>query len=119
MFALNSLRLEKGYRGWKADNSSDYSLLEAGLGHFINWEKPEFTGKQTLLAEREKGSARQFVIPIVEGADADAPYMSTLWHADEAVGETTSGGLWVSGRCIHSAWCSQIRAGHIGHTNRS
>ena len=92
MFALNSLRLEKGYRGWKADLSSDYSLLEAGLGRFINWDKPEFTGKQALLAEREKGSARQFVTLIVEGADADAPYMSTLWHADEVVGETTSGG---------------------------
>ena len=92
MFALNSLRLEKGYRGWKGDLSSDYSLLEGGLDRFINWDKPEFTGKQALLAEREKGLTRQFVTLIVDGADADAPYMSTLWHGDKVVGETTSGG---------------------------
>ena len=92
MFALNSLRLEKGYRTWKGDLSSDYSLLEGGLERFINWDKPEFTGKQALMAEREKGLTRRFVTLTIEGADADAPYMSTLWHGDEVVGETTSGG---------------------------
>jgi dimethylglycine dehydrogenase len=28
---------------------------------------------------------------IVEAGDSDAPYMSTIWHGDEVVGETTSG----------------------------
>ena len=32
MFALDSLRLEKGYRAWKSDLSSDYSLFHGGLG---------------------------------------------------------------------------------------
>ena len=31
MYALNSLRLEKGYRTWKGDLSTDYSLLEGGF----------------------------------------------------------------------------------------
>jgi len=37
MYALNSLRLEKGYRAWKGDLSTDYSLLEGGMERFIKF----------------------------------------------------------------------------------
>lgn len=92
MFALNSLRLEKGYRGWKTDLSTDYSLLEGGMGRFIHWDKPDFVGKAALLAEKERGSERMFATLIVDSPDYDAPYMSSIWKGDEVVGETTSGG---------------------------
>jgi len=93
MWALESLRLEKGYRAWKADLSTDYSLLESGLDRFVNLDKPkDFPGKSALLAEKQKGVKKRFVTLIVEADDADAPYMSTLWHDGEIVGETTSGG---------------------------
>ncbi|MBW2494951.1 MAG: FAD-dependent oxidoreductase, partial [Deltaproteobacteria bacterium] len=52
MWALNSLRIEKGYRAWKGDLSTDYSLLEGGLDRFIRFDKPQdFPGKPALLAE--------------------------------------------------------------------
>ncbi len=92
IYALNSLRLEKGYRIWKGDLSTDYSLLEGGLERFIKWDKPDFPGKAALLAEKQRGSAKKFVTLIVETTAYDAPYMSTLWHNGEVVGETTSGG---------------------------
>ncbi len=93
MWALNSLRLEKGYRAWKGDLSTDYSLLESGLDRFIRLDKPQdFPGKSALLAEQQRGVAKRFATLIVEAGDADAPYMSTLWHGGEVVGETTSGG---------------------------
>lgn len=34
-FAMNSMRLEKGYRAWGADLSSERTPLEAGLGHLV------------------------------------------------------------------------------------
>ncbi len=93
MFALNSLRLEKGYRAWKGDLSTDYSLLEGGLDRFIKLDKPaDFPGKAALLNERQQGVAKRFVTLTVEAGDADPPYMSTLWHDGQVVGETTSGG---------------------------
>ncbi len=93
MWALNSLRLEKGYRAWKGDLSTDYSLLESGLGRFARLDKPQqFPGKQALLSERQRGSSRKFATLIVDAGEFDAPYMSTIWHGDEVVGETTSGG---------------------------
>ncbi|MEE9429183.1 MAG: aminomethyltransferase family protein, partial [Paracoccaceae bacterium] len=93
MWALNSLRLEKGYRAWKGDLSTDYSLLEGGLDRFIKLDKPQdFPGKVAILAEKQRGVSKRFVTLIIDAGAADAPYMSTLWHDGEIVGETTSGG---------------------------
>jgi len=92
MWALNSLRIEKGYRAWKGDLSTDYSLLEAGLERFVKLDKPqEFPGKPALLAEKQRGVKKRFVTLVVDAGDCDAPYMSCLWHGGEIVGETTSG----------------------------
>ena len=93
MFALDSLRLEKGYRTWKGDLSSDYSILEGGLDRFLKLDKPqEFPGKAALLNEKQQGCKKRFCTLTIEAGDYDAPYMSTLWLGDEVVGETTSGG---------------------------
>ena len=92
MWALNSLRLEKGYRAWKGDLSTDYTLFQGGLDRFVKLDKPQdFRGKAALLAEKQQGVTKRFVTLIVDAGDCDAPYMSTLWHNGEIVGETTSG----------------------------
>lgn len=92
MYALNALRIEKGYRAWKGDLSTDYTLLEGGLQRFVRLDKPrDFPGKAALLAERETGSIKRFATLLVDADTADAPYMSTLWHDGQIVGETTSG----------------------------
>ena len=92
MWALNSLRIEKGYRAWKGDLSTDYTLFEGGLDRFVKLDKPQdFTGKAALMAEKQQGSKKRFVTLIVDAGDCDAPYMSCLWHDGQIVGETTSG----------------------------
>ena len=92
MFAMNALRLEKGYRAWKGDLSTDYTMLAGGLDRFIKWDKPDFVGKEALQLEKQRGSAKRFVTCLVDANGCDAPYMSTIWHGDQVVGETTSGG---------------------------
>ena len=93
MWALDSLRLEKGYRVWKGDLSTDYSILESGLNRFVKFDKQqEFTGKAAMLAEFQRGCSKKFVTLLVDAKECDAPYMSTIWHDGEVVGETTSGG---------------------------
>jgi dimethylglycine dehydrogenase len=92
MWALNALRIEKGYRAWKGDLSTDYTLLQGGLDRFVKLDKPEdFPGKAALLNEKQQGVTKRFVTLLVDAGDADAPYMSTLWHGGQIVGETTSG----------------------------
>ncbi len=92
MWALNALRIEKGYRAWKGDLSTDYSMFEGGLERFVKLDKPQdFPGKAALQIEKQQGSQKRFVTLLVDAKEADAPYMSTLWHDGQIVGETTSG----------------------------
>ncbi len=91
MEALDSLRIEKGYRAWKGDLSTDYTILQGGLDRFVDWAKPDFKGKAALEREKQQGVTKRFVTLTVDAGDCDAPYMSTLWHGGKVVGETTSG----------------------------
>jgi dimethylglycine dehydrogenase len=52
--ALEAMRLEKGYRLWGADISTDYTPFEAGLGRFVDLEKGEFIGRSRLLEDAGK-----------------------------------------------------------------
>ncbi len=90
MFALNSLRIEKGYRAWKGDLSTDYTILQGGLERFVNWQH-DFRGKAALEAERDAGATKRFVALKVDAGAYDPPYMATIWHEGAVVGETTSG----------------------------
>ena len=92
MYALNSLRIEKGYRAWKGDLSSDYTLLEGGLERFVKLGKSQdFPGKAAILSEKQSGRKKAFATLVIDAGTCDAPYMSTLWQGDTLVGETTSG----------------------------
>ena len=90
MYALNSMRIEKGYRAWKQDLSTDYNAVQAGLSRFIDFNKGDFVGREALLAEKEKGSDKVFTILTLADTDCDAPYMSPVRNGDEIVGEITS-----------------------------
>ena len=94
MYALNSLRLEKGYRAWKGDLSTDYSLFEGGLARFVKLGKQQdFPGKTALQNEKQQGSSKVFVTLTLDATETDAPYMSTILYNGDVVGETTSGGF--------------------------
>ncbi len=92
MRALNSLRIEKAFRAWKGDLSTDYSLLEGGLQRFIDWDH-DFPGRAALLAERQRGVAKRFAVLRVEAGDCDPPSMANVWHGDAIAGEVTSAAM--------------------------
>ena len=85
MLALDSMRLEKGYRSWKSDLTSDYTMLESGLGRWVKFDKADFVGRAALQAEHQAGSQRQFVTltlddPADDNADpfGEAVYLSVV-----------------------------------------
>jgi 4-methylaminobutanoate oxidase (formaldehyde-forming) len=90
-YAINSLRLEKGYRAWGAELSSEDTPLEAGLGFAVAWDKGEFIGRAALLEQRQAGVRRMlatFVLrdpaPVLWGAEP-------IYRDGAVVGYTTSG----------------------------
>ena len=57
--AIDSLRLEKGYRYWSADIGPDYTPYEAGLGFAVKLDKGEFIGRDALLRQKAEGLRRK------------------------------------------------------------
>ncbi len=57
--AIDSLRLEKGYRYWSSEISPDYSPFEAGLGFAVKLDKKDFIGKEALVKQKEAGVTRK------------------------------------------------------------
>lgn len=91
MYALDAMRIEKGYLTWKGDLSTDYSLLETGLGRFVKLDKPQnFPGKAALIAEQAKGPVKTQVTLVIEDSAQDAPYMAAVFADGKRVGEVTS-----------------------------
>ncbi len=66
---LDSLRMEKGYRYYGTDLTLLDNPLEAGLGFCVRFEKPEFNGRENLLAAREVGIGRRLRTLEVGGED--------------------------------------------------
>ncbi|MBE7436483.1 MAG: FAD-dependent oxidoreductase [Anaerolineales bacterium] len=53
--AIDSLRLEKGYRYWSGEISPDYTPYEAGLGFAVKLDKGDFIGKEALVKQKAEG----------------------------------------------------------------
>ena len=89
-YAINSLRLEKGYRAWGAELSPDDTPLEAGLAFAIDWSKP-FLGREALLAQKQTGVKRRLAILVLEDSEPVLWGGEPIYRNGKAVGYTTSG----------------------------
>jgi len=76
--ALDTLRLEKGYRDYGNDIDNTDTPLEAGLGVFVDFDKPRgFIGRDALLRQKESGPLEfrlvQFLVedpePLLHGGE--------------------------------------------------
>ena len=91
-YATSSMRLEKGYRAWGVDLTTERTPIEAGLGHLVRTEGREFTGRDALLAHAGSRDAwRMALLSIEPGGDADPFHTHTVWKRGQPVGIVTSG----------------------------
>ena len=88
--AIDSLRLEKGYRVWGADITPDDTPFEAGLGFAVKLDKGEFVGREALTAAGEP--ERLLRCLALEDPRAVALGSEPVRVGDELVGRVTSGG---------------------------
>jgi dimethylglycine dehydrogenase len=90
--ALESLRLEKGYRLWGADMSADWTPLQAGLDRFVRFDKGDFIGRDALLAEQARGPSHLLATLVIDDAGADAHGYEPVFGDGGLVGYVASGG---------------------------
>jgi 4-methylaminobutanoate oxidase (formaldehyde-forming) len=88
-YAIDSLRVEKGYRAWGHDLTTDYTPLEAGLGFMIDWSK-DFIGKQALQKQKDEGLQRRMLSFVLEDPDAMPWGDEAIWMDGKIVGYCTS-----------------------------
>jgi 4-methylaminobutanoate oxidase (formaldehyde-forming) len=89
-YAINSLRLEKGYRAWGAELSPDDTPLEAGLGFAIDWNK-QFLGREALVKQKKTGVKRRLTIFVLKDPGPVLWGGEPIYRDGKAVGYTTSG----------------------------
>jgi len=91
--AIESLRLEKGYRAFGADVGPDYTPLEAGLSFAVAFEKNvDFIGRAALEAERGKPLKRRLVTIALADPEAMLLGRETIYRNGERIGWLSSGG---------------------------
>ena len=93
LLAIESMRLEKGYRHWKSDLITEFDPIESGLARFVNFDKGEFPGKRALVERHEKAvSRRVFTTLTIDCEVAPAHAGESLLADDKVVGTVTSAG---------------------------
>ena len=90
--ALDSLRIEKGYRHWGHDLTDEDTPLEAGLGFAVKFDKVGgFIGREALLRQREQGVAKRLVQFKLDDPEPLLYGNEPIWRNDGIVGYIRSG----------------------------
>ncbi len=106
--AIDSCRLEKGYRVWGADITPDDNPFEAGLDFAVKLEKGEFIGRDALVDAKP---ARRLACLVLADLRAVALGSEPVRIDGEAVGRVTSGGYgYTVGRSIAYAYVPAAHA---------
>ena len=100
--AMDSMRLEKGYKLIPRELSIEYSAYESGLDRFISTKKLAFLGRDALFAAHQAGDKWKLVTMEVHGVtDADARGSEAIYLDGALVGRATSGGFgWRTGKSL-------------------
>jgi dimethylglycine dehydrogenase len=91
MYAMDSMRLEKGYLAWKSEMNVHHTPLETNVAWTVKMNK-EFIGKAGLEKQKTAGVPRQLVCLVCQADDADPWGYNPIFNGEEIVGMTSSGG---------------------------
>jgi 4-methylaminobutanoate oxidase (formaldehyde-forming) len=100
-YALESLRLEKGYRAWGRELTPDYTPLEAGLGFAVKLATDlPFRGREALLRQRAQGVTRRMAVLTLQDPEV------ILWGGELIVRNGRPAGHLSSAAYGHTLGCA-------------
>ena len=90
-YAIDSLRLEKGYRAWGRELTPDYTPYEAGLGFAVDLDKGDFIGRAALIVAKDKPLQRRMLSFVATSPDTPLAHGGELiLRKGKPTGEITS-----------------------------
>ena len=91
-FAIDAMRLEKGYRAWGLDLTTERTPLESGLRHLVRTENRKFVGRDAILSRQHAEDRWRMELLRVESDGVIEPfYLHPVFAGDEVIGIVTSG----------------------------
>jgi 4-methylaminobutanoate oxidase (formaldehyde-forming) len=90
--AVDSLRLEKGYRVWGSDIGPEVDPYQSGLGFCVKLDKGEFVGRSALLTRRDAPADTRLACVVLDDARSVALGSEPVRVDGRVVGRVTSGG---------------------------
>lgn len=111
--AMGMLRLEKGYRSWGAEMTTEVTPHAAGLERFCSTTKP-YIGRAVVDAQRDTPPAKRFVTLEIDPEAPPCWGTEPILNNGTLIGYVTSGGMgWRSGKMLAVAWvdADQARTG--------
>lgn len=91
LHAVDSLRLERGFRHWPSDIDPDSTPLEAGLQFAVKFNKGDFLGRDALLSQQAEGLKRKLVMFTVDNPDPLIYHDEPIYRNGELVSSNTHG----------------------------
>jgi dimethylglycine dehydrogenase len=82
LYAVNSLRMEKAYRGSGAELTNEVTMLDAAMERFIKFDKGDFVGKDATLRQRERGLTMRLVYFEIETTGSDVRGGEPIFDAE-------------------------------------
>lgn len=92
LYAMNSLRLEKAYRGWGSELTNEVTMLDADMERFLKLDKEQFIGRAATLQQATEERTLQLIYFEVDATDSDVRGGEPIFRDGDCVGITTSGG---------------------------
>jgi glycine cleavage system aminomethyltransferase T/glycine/D-amino acid oxidase-like deaminating enzyme len=103
--AFNSMRIEKGYRAWGTDMTTEHDPYEAGLGFAVKADKGDFIGRAALAKRKEAGPRRRLVCTVLDDPNVVVMGYEPVFVDGRAVGYVTSADFgYTLGQSIAYAW---------------
>ncbi len=91
LYAINSMRMEKAYKAWGSELTTEVTMHEAGLQRFLDLDRGDFKGRQATLDMADKGRRLAIIYMEIADRDNDAIGNERIYHEGREVGLTTSG----------------------------
>jgi len=95
MFAMDTMRMEKGYLHWGHDMSPEENQYESGLKFAISFKKNiDFVGKKAIQQIKNKKIKKMMAMFVLKSSQPGSPLLlhdEPIYCEDKIVGRTTSG----------------------------
>ena len=99
-YALNAMRIEKGFHGWGSEIGPEYTLLDAGLERFAVPDKGPFIGRDALVQQLAEPRRYRYV-----GLRVESPHTDPLPGAPILIDDSVAGYVTSASTAFRSSGC--------------